>query len=80
MFFYLDCYPEKYTIPGIDTCKTNVIKWAPDRKDDHGSKYSTPSIFVMEENIEYDGADGNWNYEESMRMKPTNVYQQLMAY
>lgn len=54
--------------------------WAPDRKDDHGSKYSTPSIFVMEENIEYDGANGNWNYEESMRMKPTNVYQHLMAY
>ena len=30
MFVCLDCYPDKYTIPEIDTYITNVIKQAPD--------------------------------------------------
>ena len=30
MFICLDCYPDKYTIPEIDTYITSVVKQAPD--------------------------------------------------
>lgn len=30
ILFCLDCYPDKYTIPEIDTYITNVVKQAPD--------------------------------------------------
>lgn len=60
MFICLDCYPDKYTIPGIDTYITNVVKQAPDLKDDVGSKKTTSTIYIMEGNREYNGEDGKY--------------------
>ena len=58
MFICLDCYPDKYTIPEIDTYITSVVKQAPDWKDDVGSKKMTSTIYIMEGNREYDEEEG----------------------
>ena len=60
MFICLDCYPDKYNIPGIDTYITNVAKQAPDWKDDVGSKKTTSTIYIIERNKEYNGEDGKY--------------------
>ena len=67
--FRLDCFSDKHTNSEISTGIGNVLKQAPDRKDCSGRKSETPSIFIMNENRESNGEDGNRSYRESTGSK-----------
>ena len=50
-----------------------MIKRAPNRKDSGASKETTSSIFVIDENGEYNGDDDIKTMENSPEAKPTSV-------
>ena len=67
IFYRLDCFPDKYINSEINTCITNVIKRALNRK--HGGEWleAILSICVQEKNRENKRENDKQNYEESSR-------------
>ena len=45
-----NCFPNKDANSEITSCRVNVIKGAPDRKDGGRRKETTPSTFSLNEN------------------------------